>query len=385
MKDKKNIIDNSLVKKSKIINGIKYTEITVNKEKYIITISNLPKEQLIKFKVLINKKDDLSISINNNTYDTYENTYDINYFKNQTKFITDVGIKNTYDLLRFFYTFFQQYPNKYNFSFQNQNNKQILILQLLLLNDKIKINIELNKLYNQNKSQNENNKLISSHSCKDFKIIKKNLKSITENNNDNNNLNNNNIIININNNNINYINNDYLSLIKTFIPILNKISANKLKLIYKSSEEKNYPCFHIKCDNKGPTIILVETIEKRKFICFNTQSWNGINEDSLSKVSWQENNTRDDESMIIDVLNKKKIETRNNVNLKFIQQYLNYGPCYVDGSGFSFKIFGGDKYLNITFIIKTKEDEEYIKKNYGFKKVNFYHIKEYQVYCFNKK
>ena len=89
--------------------------------------------------------------------------------------------------------------------------------------------------------------------------------------------------------------------------------------------------------------------------------------------------------MIIDVLYKKKIETRNNVNLRFIQQYLNYGPCYVDGSGFSFKIFGRDKYLNITFIIKTKEDEEYIKKNYRFKKINFYHIKEYQVYCFNKK
>ena len=68
--------------------------------------------------------------------------------------------------------------------------------------------------------------------------------------------------------------------------------------------------------------------------------------------------------------------------MNFIQQYSNYGPSYVDGNGFNFKIFGEDKYLSISFITKNKEEEDYILNVYKLNKNNFLHIKDYDVYGF---
>ena len=50
----------------------------------------------------------------------------------------------------------------------------------------------------------------------------------------------------------------------------------------------------------------------------------------------------------------------------------------------SFKIFGGDKYLSISFITKNNEEDDYIKNTYNLNKNNFLHIKDYEVYCFKK-
>jgi len=70
--------------------------------------------------------------------------------------------------------------------------------------------------------------------------------------------------------------------------------------------------------------------------------------------------------------------------MSFIQQYSNYGPSYVDGNGFTFKIFGGDKYLSISFITKNNVEDEYIINNFNMAKNNFLHVKDYEVYCFKR-
>ena len=52
--------------------------------------------------------------------------------------------------------------------------------------------------------------------------------------------------------------------------------------------------------------------------------------------------------------------------------------------GFSFKIFGEDKYLSISFLTNNDEEENYVKNNYKLEKNNFLHIKDYEIYGFKK-
>ena len=46
--------DKNVIKKKKIINGINYYELNINEDNYIINITNMPKENLIKFKLYLN-------------------------------------------------------------------------------------------------------------------------------------------------------------------------------------------------------------------------------------------------------------------------------------------------------------------------------------------
>ena len=162
-------------------------------------------------------------------------------------------------------------------------------------------------------------------------------------------------------------------------------------MIYKSSQENENKNFHLKCDDKGPTLVFIDTEENRSFIAFNKKSWYLIKNEQIDKVSWRETNIKDENLTIIDLFSKKKIEMKknnremvNNKEMNYIQQYANYGPSYVDGNGFSFKIFGEDKYLSISFITKTDEEEDYIRTNYNLDKNNFLHIKDYEVYAIKR-
>ena len=101
----------NVIKKRKVINGLKYYEIIINRDNYFINIVNLPKEELIKFKIYININNEINLSSKEN-YNIYENRFNLEYFKNQTSFLEDLGIKNINDLIRFLYTFFQEYNEK---------------------------------------------------------------------------------------------------------------------------------------------------------------------------------------------------------------------------------------------------------------------------------
>ena len=73
----------NVIKKRKVINGLKYYEIIINRDNYFINIVNLPKEELIKFKIYININNEINLSSKEN-YNIYENRFNLEYFKNQT-------------------------------------------------------------------------------------------------------------------------------------------------------------------------------------------------------------------------------------------------------------------------------------------------------------
>ena len=281
-------------------------------------------------------------------------------------------------MIRFFHTYFQEYNENQKLINYEKNNPDIVTLKLLLFHNNIQINIQLyNNNNNKNKINlkyniNDNNK---SNTCKDFYVNKKELKTPINKEGNNNTL---------------LLTDNYLPLIIKNIPLLQKLTKEKLYLIYKSSKENENKNFHIKCDDKGPTLIFIQTEENRSFITFNKKSWHIVNEEEKDKASWKETNTKDDYIAIIDLFSEKKIEIKKNDNgkekdipMKFIQQYANYGPSYVD-NGFSFKIFGEDKYLSISFLTNNDEEENYVKNNYKLEKNNFLHIKDYEIYGFKK-
>ena len=370
--------DKNVIKKKKIINGINYYELNINEDNYTINITNMPKENLIKFKLYLSHENELKIS-SKDSYTIYENVFSLDYFLNQTQFLSEININNIEDLIRFLHTYFQEYNENQKLINYEKNNPNIVILQLLLFHNNIQINIQLynnkkiNLKHNINDNDNDNNK---SNTCKNFYVNKKELKTpINKNENDNNSL---------------LLTDNYLPLIIKNIPLLQKLTKEKLYLMYKSSKETDNKNFHIKCDDKGPTLIFIQTEENRSFITFNKKSWHIVNEEEKDKASWKETNTKDDHLVIIDLFSEKKIEIKkngngkeNDVSMKFIQQYGNYGPSYVD-DGFSFKIFGEDKYLSISFLTNNDEEENYIKNNYKLEKNNFLHIKEYEIYGFKK-
>ena len=381
----------NVFKKRKIINGMKYYELNINRDTYFINIINLPKEELIKFKIYINKSNEIDISLKDN-YIIYENQFNLEYFKSQTPFLEEVGIKNIIDLIRFLYTFFQEFKEKIELMNQDKN---CINVKLQMFHDKIKINILLytNKINHKNYKNKDINNIKPpfkrSNSCKNFCVYRKQLKNLNSNQNINNK--NKKLEEKANNNNSLSIMDYYISLIQKKIPLLKNLTKDKLFLIYKSSKNKENPNFHKICDDKGPTLIFVDTEENRSFITFNKKSWHSAREGQVENYSWRETNIRDDDISIIDLYSQKKMEIKKkNENVKiisgmsFIQQYSNYGPSYVDGNGLCFKIFNEDKYLNISFITNNNEEYDYIKNNYNLNKNNFLHIKDYEVYSFKK-
>ena len=87
-----------VIKKVKIKNGEKVHELNIIRDNYIINIINIPKKELIKFKICINNSKELNISTKEN-FDVYENQFDLKYFSNQTPLINDLGIKKMNDLI----------------------------------------------------------------------------------------------------------------------------------------------------------------------------------------------------------------------------------------------------------------------------------------------
>ena len=369
----------NVIKNCKIIDGYKYYELNIKKEYYFINITNLPKENLIKFKLFLKKLDETK----KEEIITFENEFNLEYFTSQTKFFNDLGIKDINGLIEFFYTYFTKYDNKKEDDLidnNTNNNQNLIILKLLMFQNKIQINIELYQMKNINnknfinKDFNDEKQIKLSNSCENINInIKKKLKGEEK--------------IPKNKYNNNFLLTEYhISLIKKRIPFFKNMNNNfKLNLIYKSASEKNKN-FHIKCDNKGPTLIIIFTKENRMFLTFNKKKWNAIKNSELNKVNWRLINVQDDDIFIFDLFSKKILKKKENKNekgkeknFKFLQQYDNYGPAYTD-KGVSFKVIDEDKYLSIEFITTNIEEDSYIKSNYNLEKNNFLHIQDYEVY-----
>ena len=128
----------NVIKNCKIIDGYKYYELNIKKEYYFINITNLPKENLIKFKLFLKRLDE----IKKEEIITFENEFNLEYFTNQTKFFNDLGIKDINCLIEFFYTYFTKYDNKKEDDLidnNTNNNQNLVILKLLMFQNKIQI------------------------------------------------------------------------------------------------------------------------------------------------------------------------------------------------------------------------------------------------------
>ena len=361
-------VNNNAIKNCKIKEGLKYYELNVKNDYYFINITNLPKENLIRFKLFLKKLDDS----NKENIITYENDFNLEYFSAQTQFLNELGIKTINDLINFFQTYFSKYNDNKEESLINyiKDNPNLVILKLSMFENKIQISIELNQ-----KIANPKPEQINFSTCKNFNInIKKKLISKEQNSTPKNISNTNNILL------TEY----HISLIKKRIPYFKYQKKNfKLNLIYKSSSEKEKN-FHKKCDNKGSTLIIIFTKENRMFLTFNKKSWIGIPKSEINKIPWREINVRDDDIFILDLFSKKILKNKDikkneENNFKFLEQYENNGPAYVD-KNLSFKIVEEDKYLTIEFITKNIDEINYIKSNYNLEKNNFLHIQDYEVY-----
>ena len=94
MKSQKLNRDKNVIKKKKIINGINYYDFKINEDNYTINITNMPKENLIKFKLYLSHENELNIS-SKDSYTNYENVFSLDYFLNQTQFLSEININNT--------------------------------------------------------------------------------------------------------------------------------------------------------------------------------------------------------------------------------------------------------------------------------------------------
>ena len=352
-----NVAIGNIVKKAKIMNGNKYYELDIKLGYCNINMNSYP-NNLIKIKAFFNEEN-------------YQNIFELKYFLNQSIFLSEIGVNNINELIKFFHTYFHDYldANEYkgliNYS---ESNKKKIILEIKLFKNKIQIYIELFKeQYENQEKESLNNKM---------KInIRANPKAEIK-----------------NGDNSSAFMDYYISLINKKIILLQNLKKDNLNLVYQSSECKNGLNFHKICDKIGPTLILIDTEENRSFICFTSKSWNlmKINKEDENYMLryWEKTNIKDENMSIIDLFSQKKIELKKNnenfVNLKYIQQYEEYGPSFVDGNGFTFKIFGKDKFLSIFFITKTIEEDNYIRVNYNLNKNNFFHVKDYKVYSISK-
>ena len=148
----------------------------------------------------------------------------------------------------------------------------------------------------------------------------------------------------------------------------------KFKLIYKMSEKgKNCKTFHEYCDNKGPTLILIETTTNRKFGGFTPLNWK-----SEGAYIYDESNQTFIFSLNLkekyDMLDKKKMA---------IQCYSNKGPNF-GATDFSLKenMSKGQTYANngCTFLKDHNleltggkgEYESFDTKEFEVFQVNFY-------------
>ncbi|KAF2075158.1 hypothetical protein CYY_003548 [Polysphondylium violaceum] len=118
--------------------------------------------------------------------------------------------------------------------------------------------------------------------------------------------------------------------LNSFATISNWIDNTKstqFELLYRASEHSfSISSFHEICDNKGPTITIIETTKGDIFGGYNSTSWNGAN------------GTRgyfggNDKCFIFTLVNKNNIKPtmyKNNSNQRYVYNHNICGPSFGD-------------------------------------------------------
>ena len=150
-------------------------------------------------------------------------------------------------------------------------------------------------------------------------------------------------------------NNDYKKILKNWINPNKKIKA---ELLYRLSRDGDlYQTFHNKCDNKGPTLVLI-----------NDDS--GLKTGGFTPLSWDPNSQwkKDNDTFIFNLTNQKKF-AKTNRNSDSIYCLNSYGPWF-DNYGFESgynmkkcKFQNGNAFLNANEIIPNDNKYKYFTVN----------------------
>ena len=150
-------------------------------------------------------------------------------------------------------------------------------------------------------------------------------------------------------------------------------NERKVALLYKATPEENTrDDFHRKCDNKGATVVLIETSKGRRFGGYTSLSWD-------TSGTWK----NDLESFLFSLDNNKKYEVIANATYK-VYSDKNYGPWFGNGaSGFGLayekNLFIGnethrDNYPSDKAYSTTVENELSGGKTFNISKMEVYQI-----------
>ena len=159
---------------------------------------------------------------------------------------------------------------------------------------------------------------------------------------------------------------EYETCLKSWI---NPNKNIKAELLYRlTKDEASYKTFHNKCDNKGPTLTLIQDENEIK-----TGGYTPLNWDSNS--DWK----KDNDTFIFNLNNKKKFGKPNKDNTYSIYCSDIYGPWF-DNYGFEqkknmkeCKFQRGDSFLNANEIIPNENKDKYFKvKEVEVYKIIFY-------------
>ena len=149
-------------------------------------------------------------------------------------------------------------------------------------------------------------------------------------------------------------NNKYKQIITNWINPTKNITAQLLYRLTRDGEL--YKTFHEKCDNKGPTLVLIHDTSNTKTGGYTPLSWD-------SNSDWK----NDNDTFIFNLTNKKKFGKPNKNNTDSIYCNYNYGPWF-DNFGFErahnmkeCKFQVGNTFLNANEIIPNENKNRYFK------------------------
>ena len=149
-------------------------------------------------------------------------------------------------------------------------------------------------------------------------------------------------------------NNEYEKIISNWI---NPEKNIKAELLYRLTRDGElYKTFHEKCDNKGPTLVLIQDTSNIKTGGYTPLSWD-------SNSNWK----HDNDTFIFNLNNKKKFAKPSNNNGCSIYCMVTYGPWF-DNFGFEAghnmkecKFQAGNAFLNANEIIPNEKEDKYFK------------------------
>ena len=96
----------------------------------------------------------------------------------------------------------------------------------------------------------------------------------------------------------------------------------EIKKIYDtSSDTANAGCFHRKCDNKGPTLILIKSTNGSRFGGYTSENWGATHGACI----------KDDTAFLFSLTHKKKFKV--DLPTFAIHNNRNFGPIFGDNNG----------------------------------------------------